>query len=52
MAVTEKVTGPAAPSMTVPPPIAPDVMVGEVSVTVWPKQLKDICAKKNIHVLE
>jgi len=25
--------------------------LGEVSVTVWPKQLKDICAKKNIHVL-
>ncbi len=26
--------------------------LGEVSVTVWPKQLKDICRKKNIHVLE
>ena len=26
--------------------------LGEVSVTAWPKQLKDICAKKNIHVLE
>jgi aspartate--ammonia ligase len=26
--------------------------LGEVSVTVWPKQLKDICAKKNIFVLE
>jgi len=26
--------------------------IGEVSVTVWPKVLKDICAKKNIHVLE
>ncbi len=26
--------------------------LGEVSVTVWPKQLKDICTKKNIHVLE
>jgi aspartate--ammonia ligase len=26
--------------------------LGEVSVTVWPKILKDICAKKNIHVLE
>jgi aspartate--ammonia ligase len=26
--------------------------LGECSVTVWPKQLKDICAKKNIHVLE
>ncbi len=26
--------------------------IGEVSVTVWPKALKDICAKKNIHVLE
>jgi aspartate--ammonia ligase len=25
---------------------------GEVTVTVWPKQLKEICAKKNIHVLE
>lgn len=26
--------------------------LGEVSVTVWPKKLKDICEKKNIHVLE
>ena len=26
--------------------------LGEVTVSVWPKQLKDICAKKNIHVLE
>lgn len=26
--------------------------LGEVSVTVWPKILKDICAKKNILVLE
>lgn len=26
--------------------------LGEVSVTIWPKQLKDICSKKNIHVLE
>ena len=26
--------------------------LGEVSVTVWPKELKDICVKKNIHVLE
>ncbi len=26
--------------------------LGEVTVTVWPKQLKDICARKNIHVLE
>ena len=26
--------------------------LGEVSVTVWPKELKQICAKKNIHVLE
>ena len=26
--------------------------LGEVSVTVWPKILKDICEKKNIHVLE
>lgn len=26
--------------------------LGEVSVSVWPKILKDICAKKNIHVLE
>jgi aspartate--ammonia ligase len=25
--------------------------LGEVSVTVWPKVLKDMCAKKNIHVL-
>ncbi len=26
--------------------------IGEVSVTVWPQKLKDICAKKNIFVLE
>jgi aspartate--ammonia ligase len=26
--------------------------LGEVSVTVWPKILKDICSQKNIHVLE
>jgi len=26
--------------------------LGEVSVTVWPKILKDMCAKKNIYVLE
>jgi aspartate--ammonia ligase len=26
--------------------------LGEVSVTVWPEQLKEICLKKNIQVLE
>jgi aspartate--ammonia ligase len=26
--------------------------LGEVSVTVWPKELKQICEKKNIHVLD
>jgi aspartate--ammonia ligase len=26
--------------------------IGECSVTVWPKVLKEICAKRNIHVLE
>jgi aspartate--ammonia ligase len=26
--------------------------LGEVSVSVWPKKLKEICAKKNIHVIE
>jgi aspartate--ammonia ligase len=26
--------------------------LGEVSVTVWPEILKDMCAKRNIHVLE
>jgi aspartate--ammonia ligase len=26
--------------------------LGEVSVTVWPKELKDICEPRNIHVLE
>jgi len=26
--------------------------IGEVTVSVWPKILKEICAKKNIHVLE
>ncbi|HEX6044787.1 MAG TPA: aspartate--ammonia ligase [Pyrinomonadaceae bacterium] len=26
--------------------------LGEVSVTVWPRKLKEICSRKNIHVLE
>jgi len=26
--------------------------LGEVSVTVWPKILKDMCAKRHIHILE
>ncbi|MHC4662463.1 MAG: aspartate--ammonia ligase, partial [Planctomycetota bacterium] len=26
--------------------------LGECSVTVWPKQLRDICAERNIHVLQ
>jgi aspartate--ammonia ligase len=26
--------------------------LGEVSATVWPKVLKEMCAKKNIHVIE
>jgi aspartate--ammonia ligase len=26
--------------------------LGEVTVSVWPKLLKEICARKNIHVLE
>lgn len=26
--------------------------LGEVTVSVWPKELQDICAKKNIHLLE
>ena len=26
--------------------------LGEVTVSIWPDQLKEICAKKNIHVLE
>jgi aspartate--ammonia ligase len=26
--------------------------LGEVTVSVWPKQLKEICEKKNIRVLE
>jgi aspartate--ammonia ligase len=26
--------------------------LGEVTVTVWPDQLKEICAERNIHVLE
>jgi aspartate--ammonia ligase len=26
--------------------------LGEVSVTIWPKILKDMCAEQNIHVLE
>ena len=26
--------------------------IGEVSATVWPKILKEMCKKKNIHVIE
>jgi aspartate--ammonia ligase len=26
--------------------------LGEVSVTIWPKQLRDICEKKCIYVLQ
>jgi aspartate--ammonia ligase len=26
--------------------------LGEVTVTVWPKRLKEICSARNIHVLE
>jgi aspartate--ammonia ligase len=26
--------------------------IGEVSATVWPKVLKDMCKKKNIYVIE
>jgi aspartate--ammonia ligase len=26
--------------------------LGEVSVTMWPDELKRVCAKRNIHVLE
>lgn len=26
--------------------------LGEVSVTVWPRELKEICRERNIHVLE
>jgi aspartate--ammonia ligase len=26
--------------------------LGEVTVSVWPKILKEMCARKNIHVLE
>ena len=26
--------------------------IGEVSATVWPKVLKDMCKKKNIHIIE
>jgi aspartate--ammonia ligase len=26
--------------------------LGEVSVTVWPKILKDMCAARDIHVIE
>jgi aspartate--ammonia ligase len=25
--------------------------LGELTVAVWPKELRDICAKKNIHLL-
>ena len=26
--------------------------LGEVGVTIWPQQLRDICAERNIHVLQ
>ncbi|MBA3037138.1 MAG: hypothetical protein FP814_11675 [Desulfobacterium sp.] len=26
--------------------------LGEVTISVWPKELKNICRKKKIHVLE
>jgi aspartate--ammonia ligase len=26
--------------------------LGEVSATVWPKVLKDMCRKKNVHVIQ
>jgi aspartate--ammonia ligase len=26
--------------------------LGEVGVTIWPRELRDICAQKNIHVLQ
>ncbi len=26
--------------------------LGEVTVSVWPRKLKEICAARNIHVLE
>ena len=26
--------------------------LGEVSVTVWPKVLKDMCAARDIHVID
>jgi aspartate--ammonia ligase len=26
--------------------------LGEVTVSVWPKVLKEMCRRKNIHVLE
>jgi aspartate--ammonia ligase len=26
--------------------------LGEVSVSVWPRPLKEICRQRNIHVLE
>ena len=26
--------------------------LGEVGVTIWPKELRDICAERNIHVLQ
>ena len=29
-----------------------NALLGEVSVTVWPKILRDICAKKDFFVLE
>jgi len=33
-------------------PLLKKAHLGEVSVTVWPKILKDMCKKKNIHLLE
>jgi hypothetical protein len=35
-----------------PAPARCGCKAGKVSVTVWPKQLKEICEKRNIHCLE
>lgn len=33
-------------------PLLRKAHIGEVSITVWPKILKEMCKKKNIYILE
>jgi len=47
--------GPAADAASAQGALLPEdrqAPPGEVTVTVWPKQLHDVCEKHNIHVLK